>query len=79
MPLYSDRLVKQYACADDADYLKLSPHVFLTVSKAYKALCNNARHQSLVISGESGAGKTETAKIAMQVHPHPVRMIKSIF
>ena len=45
----------------------LDPHVFLTTSRAFKAMSRSGRHQSLVISGESGSGKTETAKIAMQV------------
>lgn len=42
------------------------PHVFLTADAAYKAMCSGGRSQSVVISGESGSGKTETTKIAMQ-------------
>ncbi len=43
------------------------PHVFLTADSAYKAMRSGGRSQSVVISGESGSGKTETTKIAMQV------------
>lgn len=43
------------------------PHVFLTADTAYKAMCRSGSSQSLVITGESGSGKTETTKIAMQV------------
>ena len=43
------------------------PHVFLTADTAYKAMCREGRSQSVVITGESGSGKTETTKIAMQV------------
>lgn len=46
----------------------LEPHVFLTTSRAFKAMCRSGCQQSLVISGESGSGKTETTKIAMQVN-----------
>ena len=48
------------------------PHVFLTTSQAFFAMCRSRRHQSLVISGESGSGKTETTKIAMQVALTPI-------
>jgi myosin-5 len=46
------------------------PHVFLTADTAYKAMCRSGLSQSLVITGESGSGKTETTKIAMQVCSH---------
>ena len=40
--------------------------MFLTADTAYKAMCREGRSQSVVITGESGSGKTETTKIAMQ-------------
>ncbi len=42
------------------------PHIFLTADKAYKEMCRDGRSQSLIVNGESGAGKTETTKIAMR-------------
>ena len=42
------------------------PHIFLTADKAYKEMCRAGASQSIVINGESGAGKTETTKIAMR-------------
>jgi myosin-5 len=37
-------------------------HVYLIPSRAYSALCSFGINQSILISGESGAGKTEATK-----------------
>ena len=44
---------------------KLEPHVYETSSYAYRGLCLGEGDQSILVSGESGAGKTETVKILL--------------
>ncbi|KAL6179233.1 hypothetical protein ACLB2K_050749 [Fragaria x ananassa] len=42
------------------------PHVYAVADAAYNEMMRDDVNQSIIISGETGAGKTETAKIAMQ-------------
>ena len=44
----------------------LPPHIFETASRAYSAMVSSGLSQSIIISGESGAGKTESAKLALR-------------
>ncbi|KAK2408469.1 P-loop containing nucleoside triphosphate hydrolase superfamily protein [Trifolium repens] len=43
-----------------------TPHVYGMVDAAYNQMMRDEVNQSIIISGDSGSGKTETAKIAMQ-------------
>ncbi|PSN35592.1 Unconventional myosin-Vb [Blattella germanica] len=44
----------------------LDPHIFAVAEEAYTKLEREERDQSIIVSGESGAGKTVSAKYAMR-------------
>lgn len=48
--------------AQGCNWTKEEPHVFATAELAYTHMASNAQSQSLLVAGESGAGKTETNK-----------------
>ncbi|KAL8127189.1 hypothetical protein AgCh_014199 [Apium graveolens] len=43
-----------------------SPHVYSVADTAYNEMMRDGTNQAIIISGESGSGKTETANIALQ-------------
>ncbi|XP_006898299.1 PREDICTED: unconventional myosin-Va isoform X1 [Elephantulus edwardii] len=44
----------------------MDPHIFAVAEEAYKQMARDERNQSIIVSGESGAGKTVSAKYAMR-------------
>ncbi|OWZ16661.1 Myosin [Phytophthora megakarya] len=60
--LYSEQTQSQYLTkARD----ELPPHVYATSMASYNDMKRHEVNQSILVSGESGAGKTETTKILM--------------
>jgi len=44
----------------------LPPHIYALSDDAYTSLVRDEQNQAIIISGESGAGKTEAAKLVLQ-------------
>ncbi|GAV72973.1 Myosin_head domain-containing protein/IQ domain-containing protein/DIL domain-containing protein/Myosin_N domain-containing protein [Cephalotus follicularis] len=61
--LYDTHMMEQYK---GAGFGELSPHVFAVADVAYRAMMNEGKSNSILVSGESGAGKTETTKMLMR-------------
>uniref|UniRef100_A0A667YPB8 Uncharacterized protein n=1 Tax=Myripristis murdjan TaxID=586833 RepID=A0A667YPB8_9TELE len=55
---YNPKYVKMY---ENQPLGKLSPHIFAVADVAYRAMLNKQVNQCIVISGESGSGKTESS------------------
>lgn len=47
-------------------YYNVPPHVFALTEDAYRDMLSKNRDQCVIVSGESGAGKTEASKLIMQ-------------
>ena len=63
LPIYSQELMKPYV---NKTLGIVEPHAYALAEEAYKTMLKTQLSQSLVVSGESGSGKTETNKHLMQ-------------
>ncbi|EOX94525.1 Myosin family protein with Dil domain, putative [Theobroma cacao] len=61
--LYDVYLMERYKGAQLGE---LSPHVYAIADVAYRAMIKEGKSNSILVSGESGAGKTETTKMLMR-------------
>ncbi|XP_075488328.1 myosin-6-like isoform X13 [Primulina tabacum] len=65
--LYSNHMMEQYKGMALGE---LSPHPFAIADAAYRKMINEGISQSILVSGESGAGKTESTKMLMSYFAH---------
>ncbi|XP_035843960.1 myosin-9 isoform X8 [Helianthus annuus] len=61
--LYDADLMKKYK---GAQFGTLNPHVFAIAEVAFREMVTEGKSNSILVSGESGAGKTETTKMLMR-------------
>jgi myosin heavy subunit len=64
--MYTPNLVQKYAKMAKTGSGKVSPHIFALAEAAFRGLRDDHQDQSILISGESGAGKTEATKKCLQ-------------
>uniref|UniRef100_UPI00398E4D74 unconventional myosin-Vc n=1 Tax=Pristiophorus japonicus TaxID=55135 RepID=UPI00398E4D74 len=63
VPIYGDAIIHAYSGQNMGD---MDPHIFAVAEEAYKQMARKNRNQSIIVSGESGAGKTVSARYAMR-------------
>ncbi|XP_078666642.1 unconventional myosin-Va-like isoform X12 [Branchiostoma floridae x Branchiostoma belcheri] len=63
LPLYGNEMVMAYTGQDMG---AMDPHIYAVAEEAFRQMQRDERNQSIIVSGESGAGKTVSAKYAMR-------------
>ncbi|RHY40306.1 hypothetical protein DYB38_004798, partial [Aphanomyces astaci] len=63
LDIYNPTVQDQYL--DTSKLTELPPHVYAVSARAFHHMKTTGHNQSILVSGESGAGKTETTKILM--------------
>lgn len=61
--LYSNDIIQAYSGKNKGE---LEPHIFAIAEDSYRCMIRDNMNQTIVVSGESGAGKTVTAKYIMR-------------
>ena len=67
-PIYDQETMDLYRKTNDKR--TLPPHIFVTADQAYDSLLLENQSQCLIISGESGSGKTESIKLILKYITH---------
>ncbi|XP_055973567.1 unconventional myosin-Ia [Sorex fumeus] len=62
LPIYGPEFIVKYR---DYTFYEQKPHIYALANMAYQSLRDRDRDQCILITGESGAGKTEASKLVM--------------
>ncbi|NWW76159.1 MYO1A protein, partial [Climacteris rufus] len=62
LPIYTPEKVQEY---HNCSFFAVKPHIYAIADDAYRSLRDRDRDQCILITGESGAGKTEASKLVM--------------
>ncbi|XP_008001917.2 unconventional myosin-Ia [Chlorocebus sabaeus] len=62
LPIYGPEFIAKYR---DYTFYELKPHIYALANVAYQSLRDRDRDQCILITGESGSGKTEASKLVM--------------
>jgi len=63
LPLYTSDIIEEYR---SRNIYELPPHIYAISDEAYRSMRDRNLDQCIIISGESGSGKTEASKVIMQ-------------
>ncbi|ORY48368.1 myosin-2 [Neocallimastix californiae] len=63
LPIYTHDIMRAYSGKRRGE---LEPHLFAVAEEAYRNMLREKKNQSIIVSGESGAGKTQSAKYIMR-------------
>ncbi|XP_054270619.1 unconventional myosin IC isoform X2 [Macrosteles quadrilineatus] len=63
LPIYTPETIKAY---QKVHLFEAPPHIYALTDAAYRSLTEERREQCILISGESGSGKTEASKKVLQ-------------
>uniref|UniRef100_A0A8C7H3Z5 Myosin IB n=1 Tax=Oncorhynchus kisutch TaxID=8019 RepID=A0A8C7H3Z5_ONCKI len=62
LSIFTPEKVEEYR---NRNFYELSPHIYALADEAYRSLRDQDKDQCILITGESGAGKTEASKLVM--------------
>ncbi|KAM7181051.1 myosin-9 isoform 1-T3 [Macrochelys suwanniensis] len=74
LPIYSEEIVEMYKGKKRHE---MPPHIYAITDTAYRSMMQDREDQSILCTGESGAGKTENTKKVVQYLAHVASSHKS--